>query len=117
MKKKTDKAVDNSNKIVQDAQSAVHSSLEREEFTKKRCESDVNAAHVRELQTALSCQANIDKVKLEYHHDMKDQAKRIATVLAKDKVTTQNKLKKHASASEAIVGDASQKISQLKHEV
>ena len=37
--------------------------------------------------------------------------------MAKDKVTAQKKLKKHAAASEAIVGDASQNISQLKNEV
>ena len=45
------------------------------------------------------------------------QEKRAATVLAKEKFTEQKKLKKHAAASEAIIGDAYQNISQLKHEV
>ena len=40
-----------------------------------------------------------------------------ATLLAKDKVTEQKKLKRHAAAPEAIVGYAYQNISQLKHEV
>ena len=48
---------------------------------------------------------------------MQYQAKRAATVLAKYNITAQKKLKKHAAASEAIVRDVSQKISQLKHEV
>ena len=48
---------------------------------------------------------------------MRDQEKRAAIVLAKDNVTAQKKLKKHAAASEAIVGYSSQNISQLKHEV
>ena len=77
----------------------------------------MNDAHTRELKTTLSCQVNIDKMKVEYHHNMWDQAKRAATVLVKDKVTEQKKLKKHAAASEAIIGDAYQNISQLKHEV
>ena len=77
----------------------------------------MNAAHVRELRTAISCQASIDKVKVESHHKIRYQAKRSATVLAKDNVTAQKKLKKHAETSEAIVIDASQNISQLKHEV
>ena len=77
----------------------------------------MNAAHVRELQTDLSCQDNNDEVKVEFHHKMRDQAKCEDTVLAKYRVTAQRKLKKHSAASEAIVGDASQNISQLKHEV
>ena len=117
MKKNKSKTLDNANKTVQDTQSAVHGDWEREEATKKRAEADANDAHVRELQTALSCQANIDEVKVEYHHRMQDQAKCTATLLAKDKVTAQKKMKKHAAASEEIVRDASQNISQLKHEV
>ena len=77
----------------------------------------MNADHVRELQTALSCQANIDEVKVESHQNIQEQAKRAATVLAKEKVTAQKKLKKHAADSQAIVGDASQNIYQLKHEL
>ena len=56
-------------------------------------------------------------MKVESHHKMQYQAKRAATVLAKDKVTAHKKLNKHAAASEEIIGDASQKISQLKYEV
>ena len=67
----------------------------------------MNAAHVRKLETAISCQANIDEVKEESHHNMKDQEKRAANVLAKYKVTTQKKLKTHAAAYEEIVGDKS----------
>ena len=55
----------------------------------------MKAAHVRELKTNLSCQVNIDKVKVEYHHKMWDQAKRAGTVLAKDRVTEQKKLMKY----------------------
>ena len=117
MKKKTKKAVETANTTVQDAQSAVYGDQEREEATKKRAKADVNAANVREMQTALSCQANIDEVKVESHHNMQHQAKLSATVLSKYKIIAQKKLKKHAAASEAIVRDASQKISQLKHEV
>ena len=54
---------------------------------------------------------------MEYHHKMRYQAKRAATILAKEKVTADKKQKKHAAASEAIVRDASQNISQLKQEV
>ena len=53
MKKKTKKKIDNTNKTVQDVQSAVHGAQEREDHTKKIIEDNVNAAHVRELQTAL----------------------------------------------------------------
>ena len=45
------------------------------------------------------------------------QEKRADTVLAKEKFTEQKKRKIHASSSEAIIGDAYQNISQLKHEV
>ena len=55
MKKKTKKTVANTNKIVQYAQYEVHGARQRKGATKKRAEADVNAAHVRELQTALSC--------------------------------------------------------------
>ena len=72
-------------------------------------------AHVREMQTALSCQANIDEVKVESHHKMRYQSKRAATVLAKDKFAAQKKLKKHAAACESIVEDEYQNISQLKN--
>ena len=48
---------------------------------------------------------------------MQDQYKCAAIVLARDKFTAQKKLKKYAAASETIVGDSSQNISQLKHEV
>ena len=77
----------------------------------------MNAAHVRELKTTISVQAKVDRVKVESHHKMQDQAKRADNVLSKDTVTAQKKLKKHSEESEAIVGDASQNISQLKHEV
>ena len=77
----------------------------------------MNASHVRELQTYISCQVNIDEVKVECRHNMRYHAKRAAAVFYKDKVTAQKKLKKHAAASEAIVGEAFQNISQLKHEV
>ena len=77
----------------------------------------MNTVHVKELQTDISYQANIDKVKVGPNNKMREQAKRAATFLAKDKFTAHNKLNKHAAASEAIVGDASQNISQLKHEV
>ena len=89
MKNKKNKTVDNANKTVQDAQSAVHGAREREESTKERAEADVNAAHVRELQTAISCQANINELRVEYHHKMQDQGKHSGTGLAKDKVTAQ----------------------------
>ena len=117
MKKNTNKTVDNANKKVQDAQYAVHGARDIEEATKKRAESEVNAAHVREMHTAISWQANIDKVKVESHHRIQDQAKYVDTVLAKEKVTAQKELNKHVAASEAIVGDISINISQLKHEV
>ena len=68
----------------------------------------MNAAHVRELQTYISCQVNIDEVKVECRHNMRYHAKRAATVFYKDKVTAQKKLKKHAASYEAIVGDAYQ---------
>ena len=45
------------------------------------------------------------------------KAKHATTVLAKDMVTSQKKSKKHEVASEDIVGDATQNISQLKHDV
>ena len=64
MKKKTKKTVDNAHKKVQDAQSAVHGAQEREEDTTKKAEADVNAAHVRELKTTISCQSIIDKVRV-----------------------------------------------------
>ena len=48
---------------------------------------------------------------------MWEQAKRAATALSKYKVTAQKKTKKNAAASEAIVGDVSKNIYQLKHEV
>ena len=54
---------------------------------------------------------------MESHHKMRVQAKRAATVLAKDKVTSKKKPEKHAAASEEIVRDTSQNISQLKYEV
>ena len=117
MNNNTRKTVDNAKKTFQDAQSAVHGAREREESTKKRAEADVHAAHVRELQTDISFQDNIDEVKVKYQHNMKYQAKRATTVLANEKFTAQKNLKKHSAASEAIVGDASQNISQLKHEV
>ena len=47
---------------------------------------------------------------------MWEQAKRAATALSKYKVTAQKKTKKNAAASEAIVGDVSKNIYQLKHE-
>ena len=56
-------------------------------------------------------------VKVESHRKMGYQEKRAATVFSKDKFTGQKKLKKHAAASEAIIRDASQKISQMKTEV
>ena len=77
----------------------------------------MNDDHVRELQTALSCQANIDKIKVESNHNMQYQAKCAATFLDKDRVTAHKKLKKYAAVSEAIVRDASGNISQVKHEV
>ena len=117
MKKKTKKIVENANKSVQDAQSAVHGAQEREYATKKRAEADVNSSHVRELQTALFWKAKIDEVKVESHQKMRYQEKRATIILAKDKVTAQKKLRKHAEASEAIVGDAYQNIFQLKNEV
>ena len=77
----------------------------------------MNAVLVRELQTYLSCHANIDKIKVEYHHKMPDQEKLAGTVLAKDKATAHKKLNKYAASSEVIVVDASQKMFQLKNGV
>ena len=93
MKKKTKKTVDNAVQKVQDAQSAVHCAREIEEDPKKQSGADVKAAYVRELKTTPSCQVNIDKVKVDYHHNLWYQAKRAATVFAKEKVNAQNKLK------------------------
>ena len=64
VKKNTKKTVDNYPHKVQDAQSAVHGAQEREEDTTEKAEADVNAAHVRELKTTLSCQSIIDKVRV-----------------------------------------------------
>ena len=55
MKNNTKKTVDSANKTVQDTQAAVHGAGEREEAPKKRDEADMNAAHVRELQTDILC--------------------------------------------------------------
>ena len=77
----------------------------------------MDAAHVRELQTSLLCQTKIVEAKVVSHHKMRDQSKRAATVLDKDKVNAQKKLKKNAVDSESIIGEAYQNISQLKHEV
>ena len=76
----------------------------------------MNDAHVRKLQTALSCKSKIDKLNVEYHQNMQDQEKHAAAVLAKDKFTTEKKLKKHAATSGEISGKVSQNIYELKHE-
>ena len=65
MKKKTNKTVDNSKKNSPGCTiCSPWCSREIEEATNKRADAVVNAAHVTELQTALSFQANIDEVKV-----------------------------------------------------